>query len=172
MKDFSINVSPTTIWIIEIIWLGILLYITKKVNDKTGKGWTVPTIIATFIPLFWPKAIEKSSCFTYIFQSGGCALEDKLPWIILIYLFVSAFATIIFQTLYSFIKNKSEEKLEDDMTKRKKEFIKKTDLIVNKRPKIQEKSKRKCPSCKTENALDAKRCFICGKELDYEQKNS
>lgn len=39
-------------------------------------------------------------------------------------------------------------------------------LRGNTKPVIEEKPKKSCPHCKTENGLDAKRCFICGKKID------
>lgn len=40
---------------------------------------------------------------------------------------------------------------------------------ITSKPEITEMPKKPCPFCKTENGLNAKRCFICGKELNYPQ---
>lgn len=159
---FAIFFNP-----IFLIGLLILLFITHTLKSK----WhIVPTVTAILAIMRTDKMVEYSSCINYALSGGKCPTEQTLFWITVIDLFLLSIITVTYSVIITKLREVETNKLEDAISDKQEDFIKNPNAALEKKPKIVEAPKSPCPHCKAENGLDAKRCFICGKELNNPQE--
>lgn len=168
-KEIQISIL-TIINPLLIIGAIIGILITHQLN-KINKGVYFSGLTVMVACILFSKAMKYVDCLKLATKNLACEGNKAIIWIAVFDLFIIAIITVIYNIIETFFIDKEKEKSKSTIVKEKEEFIKDPNANLNIQPKIVLKEKRACPKCKTLNAINANRCFICGTIIDNTSKN-